>query len=560
MPGLKDIKAAARDAAAATAFAIGVDIEIVDSEMELIAKGTPPGRVKTYKGESTNHNSTGLRIYDLQVPIVVGDHTMGWIKAVAPPDGRQIPKNEGIRFLIQMSGFLASTVSEQEALLHQRELEIILETIHEGALVIDSAGIVTYCNNTAEQLLKVQRKEILGKHLNQIWADAPALETLKTGKEYTEKEEIYNTKRRSMHFIVTVRLITGKESACGVVISFRDIAEARRLIYDLSEKKFQYTFEDIIGKRASIERLKEQAKQVANSNSTVLITGESGTGKEVFARAIHYYSYRSGGPFISLNCGAIPENLLESELYGYERGAFTGALKEGKTGKFELADGGTIFLDEIGEMPLHLQVKLLHVLQNREIERVGGNKKIPVNVRIIAASNRDLEKMMQDRTFRKDLYFRLGVIPLHIPPLRNRKEDILLFIKHFLDIYADKLNKHFEIKICPEVIDILLSYHWPGNVRELENAIEYAVNMCDGHELTVDMLPPRLYQSASAKYSYDKESTLRSMVLNYEKKIIEKHLERFSNTSGVKSNVARALGISRATLYRKMSELDIPHD
>ena len=438
--------------------------------------------------------------------------------------------------------------------MRREELAVILETIHEGALVINSSGVVTYCNATAEKLLKANRSEIIGIPLHELWPQTPALQAMAKGQEYTEKEEIYHSGERWMHFIVTLRLITGSGRPGGAVISFRDIAEARRLIYDLSETSLEYTFDDIIGNSYAIQRVKEMALRVADTNSTVLITGESGTGKEVFARAIHNASHRADGPFISVNCGAIPENLLDSELFGYEGGAFTGALKEGKTGKFELADKGTIFLDEIGEMPLHLQVKLLHVLQNREVERVGGSKKIPVDVRIIAASNRDLDKMMQERKFRKDLYFRLGVIPLHIPPLKERKEDIPLLAEHYLKVLAVKLKRP-HMSISAEVMERFLSYDWPGNVRELENVLEYAVNMCAGRILSISCLPPRLCMHTEEPS--ENSSCLKTMLLNYERSVIKDHLKRFGTSSKAKNNIARALGISRATLYRKISELGI---
>ena len=236
---------------------------------------------------------------------------------------------------------------------------------------------------------------------------------------------------------------------------------------------------------------KKQALITARSNSTVLITGESGTGKEMFAKAIHYASPREDKPFITVNCGAIPENLLESELFGYEKGAFTGASEKGKEGKFELADGGTIFLDEIGDMPLHLQVKILHVLQNMRFDRVGGSKSIIVDVRVIAATNKDLEKLIEEGSFREDLYYRLSVIPLSIPPLRERKDDIKQLMYHFLKKYNSFMNKKIE-RFSPEVEEIYTNHDWPGNVRELENAVEYGANMAFGNVIGIDEVPARI--------------------------------------------------------------------
>jgi len=404
--------------------------------------------------------------------------------------------------------------------------------------------------------LKLQREKIIGRKLSDFWANTPAMEVLKTGSEYIEKEEIYLGKSKNrMHFIVSVRPIPGHGQPDGAVVSFRDIAEARRLIYDLSATAMDYTFDDIIGGSKAIRQVKVQALRVAGGNSTILITGESGTGKEIFARAIHQASARVEGPFISINCGAIPETLLESELFGYEGGAFTGARKEGKAGKFELANEGTIFLDEIGEMPLHLQVKLLHVLQGREVERVGGNNKIPVDVRIIAASNRDLEKMMYEGNFRKDLYFRLSVIPLHIPPLKERREDIPALVQCCLDKYGPMLNKRFSM-VEPEAMDCLLQYNWPGNVRELENTVEYAVNMASGNSITFFSLPPRI-RELQTENGQKFVMPLKEQVRDYERIILQEYLELYGSSYKGKSTIAGKLEISRATLYRKLSELGL---
>jgi transcriptional regulator with PAS, ATPase and Fis domain len=277
----------------------------------------------------------------------------------------------------------------------------------------------------------------------------------------------------------------------------------------------------------------------------------------MFAKSIHYASSRAKNPFVSVNCGAIPENLLESELFGYEKGAFTGASDKGKIGKFELATGGTIFLDEIGDMPLHLQVKILHVLQNMRYERVGGNKTIIVDVRVIAATNKDLEAMIKEGTFREDLYYRLSVIPIQIPPLRERKQDIKLLMYHFLEKYNTFMNR----KITGFEKDAemaYLNYDWPGNVRELENAIEYGTNMAFGDTIGVDSLPARLLRrDIGVAALEDMELPLADQMKYYEKEIITRKLKKHRNSYNSKESVAKELGLSRATLYRKLSELDI---
>jgi transcriptional regulator with PAS, ATPase and Fis domain len=296
--------------------------------------------------------------------------------------------------------------------------------------------------------------------------------------------------------------------------------------------------------------VKEQAQQVAKSDSNILITGESGTGKGLFARAIHFSSNRQSGPFISVNCGAIPETLLESELFGYTKGAFTGANREGKVGKFEMADNGTIFLDEIGDMPLHLQVKLLHVIQNKEIERVGSVRPIPVNVRVIAATNKNLEEMVAERTFRSDLFFRLNVIPLHIPPLRERKTDIPILMEHFLKELKKKLDKEID-SYTSEVFEIFRNYSWPGNVRELENAVEYAVNMVSGITIHKENIPKRMIQSERKNVG---AISLKERLLLHEGEILREMLNRYGSTVEDKKRIANELKVSLATLYRKIEE------
>ncbi|MFU8793979.1 MAG: sigma 54-interacting transcriptional regulator [Dethiobacteria bacterium] len=596
MPGLIHIQMMVQDLAEAIAAALSVEVEIVDHELTVVAGSglyrkrigqkeelgqldsdylyartlrsgksfvvTDPVSDPEYDPSSLE--GTTPELAEICSPIIMDNNVIGVIGLVAfNPEQKKIllSKTEAVlSFLQHLSRFLAAKVSESEAVerltILSNELTAIIETIHEGALAINAEGFVTHCNTTAEKLLKLNREEIIGSNLEDLLPGAPALEVLETGTEYIEKEEIYQARgRRSMHFIVSVRPIAGREKPEGAVVSFRDISEARRLIYDLSSTAMDYTFDDIIGESLAIGNVKEQALKVAGGNSTVLITGESGTGKEIFARAIHKASPREEGPFISVNCGAIPETLLESELFGYEGGAFTGARKEGKAGKFELASDGTIFLDEIGEMPLHLQVKLLHVLQNREVERVGGSKKIPVDVRIIAASNRDLEKMMQEGNFRKDLYFRLSVIPLHIPPLKDRREDIPALVKSCLAKYGPMLNKHFS-DIEPEAMECLLRYNWPGNVRELENALEYAVNMAGGDLITYSSLPPRV-KNIEKETIARVDASLKEKVRDYERMILQDYLDRFGDTYEGKSDIADKLEISRATLYRKLSELGL---
>ena len=289
-------------------------------------------------------------------------------------------------------------------------------------------------------------------------------------------------------------------------------------------------------------------KRVANTDSTILIRGETGTGKSLFARAVHEQSHRRNKPFVTVNCAAIPAPLIESELFGYEEGAFTGARKGGKPGKFELAHEGTLFLDEIGDMPLDSQTKLLQVLETKRIERVGGITPRGIDVRIIAATNRDLEKLIETGAFRKDLFYRINVIPFTIPPLRERKEDISLLMNYFLDLYTVQLNKPVR-PFGEQAREILSVYPWPGNARELANAVEYAVNIETGKEITPGSLPAKILD-----YQENEDPQAPFSLAFLEKKVIARALRKYGQSTEGKEMAASAMGISRATLYRKLKQ------
>ena len=313
-----------------------------------------------------------------------------------------------------------------------------------------------------------------------------------------------------------------------------------------------YCFDDIIGESATIQETKKQALKYSKAHSSVLIYGESGTGKELFAQSIHRTSNRSSGPFVAVNCAALPENLIDSELFGYEEGSFTGAKKGGKIGKFELAHQGTIFLDEISELPLHLQSRLLRVLQEKEVVRIGGDQVIPIDVRIIAASNKDLLDCIENEKFREDLYYRISVLQLNIPPLQKRSEDILLLFKHF--IKRDERLFHF---ISNANLEPLLSYKWYGNVRELENVAERFMVLCQGEILTQESIETILIQ---ALYNYhahipnDEEDSPSQ--ISEENERIQSALKKFG---GNKEKAAEMLGMSRTTLWRKLKKEQITY-
>ena len=350
-------------------------------------------------------------------------------------------------------------------------------------------------------------------------------------------------------------LIAGK-----YIVSQNNITLQNTVSSLLESQSVHASFDSIISRSTAMEKIKKRALQVASSNSTVLITGESGTGKGLLARAIHKESPRCSKPFVSVNCAAIPETLLESELFGYERGAFTGAEKNGKLGKFQLADKGTLFLDEIGDMPLHLQVKLLSCLQNRQVDPVGAVRPVDVDVRIIAATNKDLEEMIRQNQFREDLYFRLNVIPLYIPPLRERPEDISMLVQHIIMKFSMAMGKAVT-GIEADAMDVLLSYSWPGNIREVENVIEYAINMEQSDTITVDSLPEKLVRKNkhvnSGSGTGMMHINLKTQLDSAEKQILRECLNQTGWNLEGKRQAAEQLGISESTLYRRLKQLGL---
>lgn len=358
-------------------------------------------------------------------------------------------------------------------------------------------------------------------------------------------EYIVDNHEQLLEFVKYISLLIERQ--------LQNIEHMDQLRLQMSAMNREKAHSDLIGGSSKMLELFALADRVAKSDSTILITGENGSGKGEMARYIHAKSHRSDGPMISINCGAIPEHLVESELFGYEAGAFTGAKKTGSVGKFELAHKGTIFLDEVGELPLQMQVKLLHVLQERTVERVGGRKSIPIDIRVIAATNQNLKQMVEERLFRQDLYYRLNVIPMEMPPLRERGDDIVMIARHFLELYNQKLHKNL-LGFTRPAEDMLRAYPWPGNVRELRNMIEYLVNISDFAVIDVQDLPPHLLQGYAA--APRASLTLNEMVQNYERSVLEARLKGAS-TREERLKVAQELGISQATLYRKLAAYDL---
>ncbi len=368
-------------------------------------------------------------------------------------------------------------------------------------------------------------------------------------------EELLSTVESAMYYfqLLNSENIPKKLVARGNVL--RRFSEANVLRENTilrSQMRDKYKFENIVGISFQMQKVFEMIEKVADTSATVLITGESGVGKELVARAIHYNSSRRTRPLVVVNCGAIPEELLESELFGHERGAFTGAIKT-RFGRFELGDGGTIFLDEIGDMSLKLQVKLLRVLQEKSFDRVGGSKTIHVDVRILAATHRDLDSLVKSGKFREDLYYRLNVVPIHIPPLRERRQDIPLLLNFFLERWNKINNAHLE-GMTEQALDTLTSYDYPGNVRELQNIVERLVVIKKKGFVSIEDLPEKIYTGKPDEIELDIIRGYDTLVSDFEKALI---LKALNQTKGVKSQAARALQMNRTTLIEKMKRLGL---
>lgn len=442
----------------------------------------------------------------------------------------------------------------------------IVETLTDGVLTVDKDGFVTYLNQVGAEILCVNREKSIGKHISNVVDFKPVvLDVLKTGKGYIDKEFLLtNASGIKIHFIKTAVPIKDENgNVVTVVDTFRKIKRVNKFLNEMTGAYANFNFEDIIGSSSKLQECINTAKAAASSLSNVLITGESGTGKELIAHSIHNYSDRRKQPFVSINCGAIPRELLESELFGYEPGSFTGASTKGRIGKFELADGGTIFLDEIGEMPMDMQVKLLRVIQDRKLTRVGGNSVFDLDVRIIAATNKNLLDLCKKGIFREDLYYRINVLHVNLPSLRERKEDIHELIRHFIKKVSNYLNKTVN-EISPGAMKKILSYSWPGNIRELENAIERAVNLCNGSIITENEIFNAEWSITNPATRQAEESSSTSSEALSERdieplEVMERRaIERALSISGGNITItANMLQVTRNTIYNKMKKYNL---
>ena len=580
-----ELKGTIQNVAASIAATMDVDIMVLDNERN-VAGGTV-GRQTTYfvsqvydyimkekkflilENPGEHELCKGCKFYgkckeliEMDAPIIVRGECVGVLSVTAYTkehrDNVLKKKEDYSVFLMNMAQLIASKVGEvianEKLKILALRLSSIINSVNEGMIAIDEKGIIIHSNPLAETIIERPKTELIGQKWERFFRIGAGIDAYAKKLRKQEVCLIRPDGKEIYCYISTNPIVGDIGELLGTVIVLEDVGNIKKLVGNIMGYNWKaFQFADIIGNSKAIREAKERALKASATDSTLLIRGESGTGKELFARAVHNASQRANAPFVALNCAAIPDSLLESELFGYESGAFTGANKAGKPGKFELADTGTIFLDEIGDMPIYLQVKLLRVIQEKSIQRVGGVKETEIDIRIISATNKDLEKLVAENRFREDLFYRLNVIPLQIPPLRERREDILKLMEFFLDKYCTRLGKQIR-NMDEELKQILMQYRWPGNVRELENVMEYALNMETGDCLTLASLPENIRTSAKIDNGGD---TLKAMLWRYEAQLIEEKIRKYGRTVEAKSKIAQELGIGVATLYRKLRDLNL---
>ncbi|NLV17139.1 MAG: sigma 54-interacting transcriptional regulator [Syntrophomonadaceae bacterium] len=437
--------------------------------------------------------------------------------------------------------------------------EVVMESMSEGVMVVNYNGIITYMNGNCARFLKQQNRNVVGRHIYDLLGNSPDnqyfINTVTQGRVLTDETVLLVLGKDKVQCNITCNPLNNPDpSEAGTVVIIRESQRINRLVRNWIGGGAKMTFNDVVGNSTKFQQIINIAKAAASSSSNVLLLGESGTGKDIIAQSMHNSSPRRSNPFLAINCAALPKELIASELFGYEEGAFTGAKKGGNIGKFELADQGTIFLDEIGDMPLDLQASLLRVLEEKSVLRLGGNKLIPVNVRIIAATNKDLDAEIARNRFRRDLYYRLGVIRITIPPLRERPDDIILLANYLTEMICKRINKKV-MNLSPEVIDAFLDFPWPGNVREMQNVLEGAIQLTDQVTVTYDLISDYFTQQQTniikAQVAEQQDNLTISAI---EKKMIQHYLEKYKYN---KTKTAKALGMSRRTLYRRLTDYNL---
>lgn len=494
---------------------------------------------------------------------------IGCLDVVGPVD---LPHNHTLAMVSASADGIEKELKMKQAYEHisivNSQMSSTIQAIDSGIIMFNSLGMIFQYNKRACQILKLSSNQFDKENIaNIIDLKRSTFNPFEITHNVQNREVSLltcNKERISLSLSMTL-IKNGADQLIGTVLVINELKKIHTLVNQLSGFTATYTFDSILGEAPSIRAVKELARAAAQSCSNVLILGESGTGKELIAQAIHNASERADGPFIAINCGSLPKGLIESELFGYERGAFTGANKEGHPGKFELANGGTIFLDEIGDMPLELQASLLRVLQSKEIVRIGGKQKKEIDVRIMAATNVDLLESVQKKNFRSDLYYRLNVLSIEVPPLRERKSDITLLTSHFIASISRILGKDIE-GIDEEARSILSSYDWPGNIRELENVIERAVNLASGPTISKAELPQALLNTSGIPPESSLQAqapALNSSGLPEEAPRNRSYnllVEALAAERGNVSKTSERLGIPKRTLYRRIKKYNINID
>ncbi len=445
----------------------------------------------------------------------------------------------------------------KKKMVHSVATKIILDSIADGVFTVDKDWAISSFNRAAEGITGITSREAIGQkcfdilHANICQTACALRKTLKTGKEIIDLPvNILDKEGKIIPISISTAVLKDERgNIIGGVETFRDLSALEVLKKQISR---QYSFEDIISKNYDMQAIFAILPDIAESDSTVIIEGESGTGKELFARAIHNVSKRKKGPFVAVNCGALPENLLEPEFFGYKQGAFTDAKKD-KPGRFALAEGGTLFLDEVGDLPLSLQAKLLRVLQEKEYEPLGATGSVKTDVRIISATNHNLSEMVSQKTFREDLFYRLNIIKIVLPPLRKRKEDIPLLVDHVIKKLAAGKGRNIT-GISDDVLRLFMTYDFPGNVRELENLLEYAFVMCRNGEIKSEHLSKDFREAVKTNTTHFHDIYLRDRNKEIEGESIKEVLKR---NLGHRGNTAQELGIDPSTLWRKMKKLGV---
>lgn len=491
-----------------------------------------------------NQYGTIIGCMDLIGPIeAVNSHTLAMVCAAVDGIEKELKMHEAYEKISITNSQLVSTI----------------QSISSGIIMIDNMGIITNHNNRALQFLKLTGKHLENENLANIldFKHCP-LNLLDLNHDVSNREiTLKNCLGISLNLSISASVIyDNHHNKINTVFVIEEQQRIHKMVSKMSGFTARFTFNSIIGTSAPIRHVVDIGRMAAQSDSNVLILGESGTGKELLAQSIHNASDRANGPFIAINCGSLPKGLIESELFGYEGGAFTGASKEGRPGKFELAAGGTIFLDEIGDMPLELQTTLLRVLQTREVVRIGGRQPKKIDVRIMAATNVNLSESVQSKSFRNDLYYRLNVLSITIPPLRERTDDISVLIERFIHVYNQSMGKSVT-GLTTQALDYMIDYHWPGNVRELENVIERALNLTHSNLITQDELPQEILSKTQVKTTKDVLSG-RYLPDEYGKNKEESRIiAALEQEEGNITNVSISLGIPKRTLYRKLQKYNI---